>query len=306
MNLTDTHAHLYWDSFKDDFDQMIQRALDTGVTTLINVGVDVEKSREALRQVQEINWPSNLTVYSTIGIHPHEAVKYSRDGQTLHDRSTFVQKDIDSLEKIYKSNPKKVVAVGECGLDFLFDSNPDWITHSLRHSELDSESQQKKLQRQLFQAQIDLAKELNLPLIVHCRDDRSQDPQNSEAWDMVLEMVADHPTVLHCYSGLPKTTNLILSSTNLLVSFAATITYPKNEYLREAAKLLPIERIVLETDCPFLPPQNKRGQRNEPANILEIAQLVADLKALTFEEVAKQTVNNSRQILSGKAGTLAF
>lgn len=262
MNLIDTHAHLYWDSYKEDLDKVIKRAIDAGITTIINVGVDVSKSQEALKQVQEINWPSGMSVYSTIGIHPHESSNFSSD-------------QINKLEEIYRLDPEKVVAVGECGLDYM-----------------EVDEQVKKLQHQLFKAHLDLAKKLNLPLIVHCRDDRSKNSENSEAWDQVLEMVGNHPTVLHCYSGLSHTTNYILQTTNLIVSFAATITYPKNYYLREAAKILPIDRIVLETDCPFLPPQSKRGQRNEPSAILEIAQLIADLKGMSLEKVAKQTTAN--------------
>lgn len=251
--LIDTHAHLYWDSFKEDFDQVIKRSLNAGVTTIINVGVDVELSKIALRQAQGklANIPG-LTVYSTIGIHPHEAQKYLKE-------------DIQNLEAIYRSNSQKVAAVGECGLDYV-----------------EVDSQTKQLQRQLFQAQIDLAKKLNLPLIVHCR----------QAWDEVLPMIDDYPAILHCYSGLPKTTNHILQTTNLLVSFAATITYPKNDYLREAARILPLEKIILETDCPFLPPQSKRGQRNEPANVREVAQTVADLKAVSLDKIATQTTAN--------------
>ena len=283
--LIDTHAHLYWDSYKEDLAAVIQRSIEAGVTTIINVGVDVEKSKIALEQAQgDLSKIPGFSAYSTIGIHPHEAVEYSND--------VSIQQDMGKLEQLYLSDTSKVVAVGECGLDFFFDSNPDHNPSTL------SISEQKNLQRKLFQAQIDLAKELNLPLIVHCRDDRSQNPENSEAWDKVIEMVDSYPTILHCYSGLPSTTNLVLSSTNLLVSFAATLTYPKNEYLREAAELIPLERIVLETDCPFLPPQSKRGQRNEPANIFEIAKLIAELKGLSFEDVSSQTSTNVAQIFA--------
>jgi len=113
-----------------------------------------------------------------------------------------------------------------------------------------------------------------------------------------LKMVGDHPTILHCYSGLMQTTRQVLKMPKILVSFAATITYPKNEYLREAAKLLPLEKIVLETDCPFLPPQSKRGTRNEPSAVAEIAQLVANLKGVSLQEVAKQTTANVVSLLS--------
>ncbi|MBI2017580.1 TatD family hydrolase [Candidatus Daviesbacteria bacterium] len=294
--LIDTHAHLYWSDYKQDFDQVIQRSIDAGVTTIINVGVDVEKSKEALQQVQGklANIPG-LEAYSTIGIHPHEAIKYTQSIHLSYDRDINVQnnisKDVSELEKIYNLNLDKIVAVGECGLDYYF-RGLDPSVASLPKDD------NKILQRQLFQAQIDLAKKLNLPLIVHCRDDRSQNPENSEAWDEVLKMVEDHPTILHCYSGLPPTTNRILQTTHLIVSFAGTLTYPKNEYLREAVKLLPLEKIVLETDCPFLPPQSKRGTRNEPSSVLEIAQLIADIKGVSLKEVSNQTTINVKKIFN--------
>ena len=284
--LTDTHAHLYWEDYKQDLDEVIKRSVGAGVTTIINVGVDVEKSKEALVQVLNKDWPDNLQVYSTIGIHPHEAVKFSFKN---NESRIELEDEIKKLEEIYHENPNKVIAVGECGLDYFFD--PEFTPSTLSHDQI------KNLQRQLFQAQIDLAKKINLPLIVHCRDDRSKNPNITEAWDEVLDLVDDYPTILHCYSGLSQTTNYILQTTNLIVSFAGTITYPKNEYLREAAKLLPLGKIVLETDCPFLPPQSERGQRNEPANVLGIAQLIADLKEVPLEEVASQTTANSKGIL---------
>lgn len=281
--LIDTHAHLYWDSFLEDLDAVIKRTIDAGVTTVINVGVDVDLSNTAAEQVKNrLSQAPNLKAYSTIGIHPHEAVKYST--------TVSIHQDIKKLERIYQTQPDQIVAIGECGLDYFFDNNPKPSSLSIK--------QQKILQIQLFETQIDLARKLNLPLIVHCRDDRSKDFQNSEAWDKVLQMVDNHPTILHCYSGLPQTTNYILQTTNLLVSFAGTLTYPKNQYLREAAKILPLEKIVLETDCPFLPPQSKRGQRNEPANIKEIAELIAQLKAITVEEVASQTTKNAEKIFN--------
>ncbi len=288
--LIDTHAHLYWEDYKKDFDEVIQRSIDAGVTTIINVGVDVELSKKALQQVQGklANIPG-LSAYSTIGIHPHEALRYTQDKL---DVDVSIHQDIEKLEEIYQNGTGKVVAVGECGLDYYLDRNDIYPDTTLPPEKT------KELQRKLFQAQIDLAKKLNLPLIVHCRDDRSQNPENSEAWNEVLELIGNHPAILHCYSGLEKTTQKVLEMPNILVSFAATITYPKNEYLREAAKLLPFSKIVLETDCPFLPPQSKRGQRNEPANILEIAKIIADLKGLPLKEVAARTTENVKRLFA--------
>ncbi|OGE26856.1 hypothetical protein A3C26_03055 [Candidatus Daviesbacteria bacterium RIFCSPHIGHO2_02_FULL_39_12] len=277
--LIDTHAHLYWDLFSKDLNEVIDRSLEARVTTIINVGIDIEKSKQALKQTEKLSKIKNLSVYSTIGIHPHEAVKFG---------------GLDELEEIYKSNPEKVVAVGECGLDYFLQEEyiklPDGTSLS--------EDQVKNLQRKLFQAQIDLAKKLNLPLIVHCRDDRSKNPSNTECWDEVLEMTKDWFGIYHCYSGLPHNTKYIIHNTNFLISFAAIITYPKNDYLREAAKILPLERIVLETDCPFLPPQSKRGQRNEPAGVREIAEVIANLKRLPLEEIALQTTKNVKIVFN--------
>lgn len=260
--LIDTHAHLYWDSYKDDLDEVIKRCIDSDVTTVINIGVDVKLSKIALRQAQARRGKlSGLKMYSTIAIHPQEAVKYI-NAESIHE-------DIGKLEQIYQSAPDQIVAVGETGLDYFFGNNKD-------------------LQRQLFKAQIELAKKLNLPLVVHVR----------EAWDEVFELIGNHPTVLHCYSGLMETTKKAMDTPNIIISFAANITYPKNEYLREAVKFLPLEKILLETDSPFLAPQSKRGQRNEPCAIKEIAEAVAQIKGVVFEEVANQTTQNTKRIFA--------
>jgi len=265
--LIDTHSHLYFPEFKDDFEAVLDRCNENDVTTLITVGVDVETSQVALDMESE-----KVKFYSTIGIHPHEAYKYT-DSEKL-------KQDITALEQIYLKNPKKVIALGECGLDYL-----------------EKDEKIRNLQKQLFQAQIDLAKKLNLPLIIHCRDDRSENPENIDAWLDVLKIAGDYKGLLHCYSGTKEITQKALA-TNFLISFAGTITYPKNDYLKEAVRLVPLEKITLETDCPFLPPQSIRGQRNEPSRISEIAQLIAELKEVTVQEVARQTSKNVARLFA--------
>src|SRR3989344_1828304 len=264
LSLIDTHSHLFWDSYREDFEAVIKRAVESGVTTAVNVGVNVEKSRMAA-DLKTDN--SQMKFYSSIGIHPHEAGKYSDKGNVISDK---LEKDISVLEQIYSKNPDKVIAVGECGLDYLV--HPDYNPSNLTIEQL------KQLQRKLFKAQIDLAKKLNLPILVHCRDDKqssrsddlkSKDFNNTECWDEVVEMTKDWKGIYHCYSGLLPTTHYILENTNFLVSFAGNLTYPKNDYLKEAVKILPLERIVLETDCQFLPPHSIRGQRNEPSSVRE-------------------------------------
>ncbi len=275
--LIDTHAHLYWDSFQKDWNEVIQNCVEADVLTIINVGVDVQKSQKALNLESE-----QLKFYSTIGIHPHEAYKYDNDES--------LKKDLLALENIYRKNPKKVIGVGEVGLDFFFQNNPDFNPGNLSIKQL------KLLQRKLFNSQIDLAKKLNLPLILHIRDDRSKNPENIECWIEALDLVKDYEGILHCYSGTPQITGNIPQ--NFLVSFAGNITYPKNDYLKRAAETLPLEKIVLETDCPFLAPQSIRGKRNDPTSVKEIAHCIAQLRGITFEEVAKQTSENVKKLFN--------
>lgn len=291
--LVDTHAHLFWESYKDDLEEVLDRCVKNGVTAIVNVGVDVELSQKALDQVEVLTNRNSsfstkvekyITFYSSVAIHPEEAIKYS--GKSPESR---IKEDINKLEDIYRQNPEKVIAVGECGLDYDYFTRDGYLPENI------SIEQAKDLQIKLFQAQIDLAKKLNLPLLIHCRDNRLINPENTECWDEVIKMTRNHFGIYHCYSGLqPTTYNL---PPNFLVSFAGNITYKKNEYLREAIKFLPLEKIVLETDCPFLAPQSIRGQRNEPSSVKEIAQLIADLKDVTFEKVAEQTTHNFIQLL---------
>jgi len=275
--LTDTHSHLFWDLYSDDFEDVISRAVEAGVKTAVNVGVDVEISKKAVNLTTK---NLEMKFYSSIGIHPHEAYKYKDD--------RVLKADIEALEEIYNSNTEKVVGVGECGLDSLF--NPKYAPEGETLEEL------LDLQRKLFKAQIELAKKLDLPVLVHCRDDRGKNSENSQCWDEVLELTRDHFGILHCYSGLMPTTLKALES-KFLFSFAGNLTYPKNNYLMEAVKVIPLDRIVLETDCPFLPPQSIRGKRNEPASVGEIAEFIAEIKGVSFEEVAKITTANFKRLL---------
>lgn len=286
--LIDTHAHLYWEDYKEDFNEVVQRAIDNGITTVINIGVDIEKSLQAVNFANNLFFersekiPTSMQFFATVGIHPHEAWRYA-------DNPKKLEEEIQQLEKLAMENPGKVVAIGEAGLDYFFETNQDFSPTSL------SREQQKELQRKLFQAQIDLAKKLNLPIVIHCRDDRSQNPENIEAWNECLEMIKDYHGILHCYNGTATVTKKALE-TDFLISFAGNITYKKNEYLRDAAKSIPLDRIVLETDCPFLSPQSSRGKRNEPANVKEIAECIAEVKGISLEAVAKQTTENAKRM----------
>lgn len=243
--LIDTHAHLYYDSFKQDLDEVIQRAKDQNVHTIINIGTDIKTSKEALSLES-----FQIRLYSTIGIHP----------ESIHD-------NVKELEKIYQTNPQKIVAVGECGLDYSGE------TH-------------KGLQKALFLAQIELAKKLNLPLIIHCRD----------AWEDIFLPELDGTTgVFHSFTGSPEIAKKVLEM-GYYIGLTCPVTYPKNDYLRQVIKESPLEKLLTETDCPFLPPQSIRGQRNEPANVTEVIKVIAEVRDLSFEEAAKATYQNAQKL----------
>ena len=284
--LIDTHAHLFWDSYKEDFDQVLKNAENAGLSTIINIGCDIESSQKCA-DLQSTN--PNVKFYSSISIHPEAAIHYFNNEEQI-------EKDIKQLEQIYLNNKDKVIAVGECGLDFAYANWEGYLPDNI------TKDMMKNLQRKLFQAQINLAKKLDLPLLLHIRDDRSENPDLIECWDEVFQMAGDHYGILHCYSGLEQTTKRAIDS-NFLVSFAGNLTYKKNEYLKEAVKMLPLEKIVVETDCPFLPPQSIRGKRNEPSSVLEIAHYIAEIKGISFEEVASQTTLNAKKMLRMQANS---
>lgn len=266
MNLIDTHAHLTWNSFKTDFKEVLKRAFEAGVKTVINVGPDLERSK------QVINLDcSPLKSYATIGAHPHEAIKLASDDA--------ISEYINKLEKIYKSNPEKVIAVGECGLDYYFNG----IDYS--PSEI-SESDQKKIQKKLFVAQIDLARKLNLPLIIHCRD----------SWDDIfLPELQGTTGVFHSFTGNSEQAKRVFDL-GYYLGFTCIVTYPKNEHLREIIRETPLDKILTETDCPFLPPQTKRGQRSEPADVVEVVKVIAEMKDISFEKAAEATSKNASRL----------
>ncbi len=279
--LVDTHAHLFWDSYTEDLQNVIKNAVDAGVGAVINVGVDVDLSLAATKQAKLQTKP-DFKMYSAIAIHPEDGIKYWEK----YTQARSISEDIAALEKIYLDYPETVIGIGECGLDFSYFDRASYLPEGL------SVEEAKNLQRQLFRSQIDLAKKLNLPILIHCRDDRSKNSENTECWDEVVELTKDHFGIYHCYSGLLPTTKSILQNTDFLLSFAGNLTYPKNDYLKEAVKITPLDRIILETDCPFLPPQSIRGKRNEPSSVREIAQFIAEIKETSFDEVAKQTTGN--------------
>lgn len=248
MKLIDTHCHLDFPDFDTDRDSVIQRAQEAGLVAIINIGSSLAHSKKAVELAAQYD-----CVYATVGCHPHEADKV--DAQTL-----------PQLEKMAKA--KKVVAVGETGLDCFKG-----------YSSLDN-------QEKLFYALVRLAKEENLPLVVHCR----------QAQDDVLKILKNNmplQAVIHCFSG---DENFLKSCLDLgfYVSFTCNITYKKAGNLRALAAALPLDKLMLETDAPFLSPEGLRGKRNEPAQVKLLAGEIAGLKHMDTEELARITTHNAK------------
>mgnify|MGYP006182499651 CR=1 FL=1 len=243
----DTHCHLYMDNFNKDRDETIKRAIDNGVKQMICIGVDLPSSEKCLELSQKYN-----SVYATAGIHPHEAEKAP---------SNYLKE----LEQFY--NHEKIVAVGEIGLDF--------------HYNFSSKNKQVKV----FQEQLELAKSVKLPAVVHSRN------SDVEILDNLIS--SNHRLgVIHCFSGTTAYSKKILEY-GFNISLTGMITF-KNS-LEEVIKQTPIKRIMLETDAPFLTPRPDRGKRNEPFQIKRIAEKIASIKNISIEEVANETTKNAKK-----------
>jgi TatD DNase family protein len=252
MNLTDTHIHLHFPQYDADRSEMIQRAIQAGITSFLNIGTDLEDSRKAVALAEQ--YPN---VYAAVGFHPHE---------TKHAHEL----ELGELEKLV-SHPK-VVAIGEVGLDYFHDHSPRDI-------------QQKTLLTFLAWYQ-----KYQKPLIIHCRD----------AYEDLLSILRKHTPLpyrgtLHCYSSDAETMKKYLEL-GFHIAFGGALTYKKNDSLREACALCPKDRLLLETDGPYLPPQSKRGSRNEPLYMLETAECAAKLHGVSVEGIADLTTANARAL----------
>lgn len=246
--LIDTHAHLYFNQFDDDRDQVIQGAFDSGVANIINIGIDVETSRQCVELAERHDG-----LFAAAAIHPNDSTKLN-------------QTTLAELREL--SQHPKVVAIGEIGLDFYRDRSP------------------AELQEKALRAQIRLAKEVELPLIIH----------NREAGHEILEVIKSEGSeglsgVFHCFSEGTDIAEEVLEL-GFHLSFTGNLTFKKSE-LPEVAQRVPLNRLLLETDSPFLSPEPRRGRRNEPAQVIYIAQKLAEIKETTLAEIEKKTTANA-------------
>ncbi len=251
--LFDTHAHLHDPWIGDDLPEVMARAREAGVERIVTIGCSLEDSRNALAVAERYD-----QVWATLGVHPHDAKDWSAE--------------IESEFQRLAAHPK-VVAIGEIGLDFYRNLSP--------HED----------QYAAFSAQLTLADELALPVVIHSRD------AHEECYGVLSEWASSRRReapigVIHCFSGDADLAHRY-HDLGFLISFAGPVTYPKNYALREAAATLPLDAIVIETDCPYLSPQPRRGKRNEPANVRFTAEQIAEVREESVDAVAGQSAFNA-------------
>lgn len=250
--LIDSHDHLDDKRFDRDRDSLIKDLESNGIELVINIGADLKSSIASVSLAEK--YPN---IYATVGVHPHDAK--NMDDSTL-----------EILRSLAKRN--KVVAIGEIGLDFYYDNSP------------------RDEQRKWFREQLKLAKELDLPVVIHSRDAQQETFDTlKEAQDGTLR------GVLHCYSG-SKEMAMEYIKLGFYISIAGPVTFKNARVLKEVAKAVPLDKLLVETDCPYLAPEPHRGKRNEPVYVKYVAGTIAELKGISYEELAKATNRNTREL----------
>ena len=253
MSFIDSHSHLILEPFNEDRDQVVQEAFSKGVTHIIQSCDNLEEIKENLLLANKFQ-----NIYSSVGIHPHEA--------KLWDSVSY-----DTIKEHAKK--EKVIAIGECGLDFYYNYSP------------------KDIQIKVFREHIKIAKEVSLPLIIHTRD------AFKETIEILKEENPSCGGVMHCYTGDLQTAQEAIKL-GFYISWSGILTFKNAQNLRDAAKEIPLEKTLIETDCPFLAPVPYRGKRNEPKFVIHVAEELAKIKNISVEEIGKITSSNTKKLFN--------
>lgn len=263
--MIDVHCHLNFHAFEKDYDEVIKSAFEAGVTKIINVGTKIDSSQKAVDLAQRYE-----NLYAIVGVHPHHADKPEPNW-------------LEELERLAK-NPK-VVAIGEIGMDY-YSYKSNAIVNP-------------KLQKEVFIKQIQLAHKLKLPLQIH----------NRQAGEDIVDILVNHksyllnpPGMFHCFAGSMEILKKILDL-GFYVGFDGNITYKglapgEDTDLKDLVKYAPIDRILIETDSPFLTPEPKRGSRNQPSYAIITARFAAHIKAIAFQDLEEKTTANAIKLFS--------
>lgn len=252
--LIDTHCHLNTEKFKDNVDEVIQRAIENDVKIMIVVGFDHETNHKAIKLAEQHSF-----IYATVGFHPTEA-------------KDITSEDFDDLIPLLSH--EKVVGIGECGLDYYWDKTF------------------KEKQIEVFRRQIELSKEYDLPLIIHMRD-------ATEATYHVLREYQDLKGIMHCYSGSAEMAPEFIKQ-GLHISLGGPVTFKNGRIPKEVAKIVPLDKLLVETDSPYLSPHPFRGKTNEPAKVKLIVEEIARIKELPYTIIAQETTKNALKLFNIK------
>jgi TatD DNase family protein len=249
--LFDTHAHLNAEEYKEDLDEVISRALEAGVTNMVVVGFDRPTIEKAMELVDRYDF-----LYASVGWHPVDAID-------------MTEEDLVWIEEL-AAHPK-VVALGEMGLDYHWDKSP------------------KDIQKVVFRKQIQLARKVHLPIIIHNRE------ATADIIEILKEEKADEVGgIMHCFSGSPETARECVNM-NFYISLGGPVTFKNAKRPKEVAAEIPLDKLLIETDCPYLTPHPFRGKRNEPSYVKLVAEQIAEIKEITYEEVAEVTSKNAKK-----------
>jgi len=252
--LVDTHSHIQLDDYKDNRDEVLTRAREAGVI-MVAVGVDLPSSQSAIELAK-----THDDVFATVGLHPHDAAG---------EKGEIATEDLMNIKELAKD--RSVLAIGECGLDYYYNNSP------------------KDIQKDIFSRQIELALELDKPMVWHVRD----------AFDDFFEIIDKYPGIrgiVHCFTGTQVEMRAAVDR-GFYIAYNGIMTFTKDQAQLNTLKSTPLDRIVLETDCPWLSPKAHRGRPNEPAYIIEIAKFIADLRNEDYQYFCKKTINNAKLIL---------
>jgi len=252
--LIDTHTHLDSPKFDDDREEVIARALEQGVTKLINIGFNRETIPTTMKLAETYDF-----IYAVVGWHPQDAI-------------TMEPGDLEWIESLAKH--PKVVAIGEIGLDYYWDTSP------------------RDVQHRVFREQIRLARKLNMPIVIHNRD----------AHEDILRLLKEEKAgevggVMHSFSGSWETAKQCLDM-GFYISFGGPITFKNAVQPKEVLSKVPLDRLLIETDSPYLTPHPFRGKRNESAHVRLVAEMAAEIKGISLQEIAKITSENAAQIFT--------
>ena len=263
--LIDTHSHINFSAFKDDADQVIARALENNIYMIV-VGVQYSTSKRAVKYAK-----SYEGIYAAVGLHPTHIKGVFKENVWSSSEREFEDFKKDKYSELLKE--PKVVAVGEVGLDYYDKNLPE---------------ASKNLQKEVFKKQLDLALEFNKPAIIHCR----------KAYNDLIEILevysnSDLEAVVHSFEGNKKQAQKIIEM-GFYLGFNGLITYASG--LEKVVENISLDKILVETDCPFLAPTFYRGQRNEPSYVKYIAKKITEIKNLDFNKVASQTTNNAKKL----------